>query len=129
MRWIAVVLCLGLLAGCAGTRPFDEDVPEDEWTREPGAVPLAKIGRGVWNGLSCPVDIPATVQRLWEDSVEPAEYAYSCTVGVGEGLCNAVVRFGAGVVEILSFPMLYDADPLYNRPYGDSVFTWYEEDF
>jgi len=110
-----LVLCLALLAcGCAGQKPFA--VPaDDDWTADPGAVPFSKIGRGLVNVVTCPADLWTTPTWM-SDEGEPLFYAIG--VGVPQGICNTVIRLGAGVVEVLSFPLYRQREPFYNQPYG-----------
>jgi putative exosortase-associated protein (TIGR04073 family) len=81
-----------------------------------------KIGRGLTNAVVSPLDIPWTVARWWNEADTVGGYCMAPTVGLGEGVCNGVVRLGAGVLEILSFPLIYQPEPLYERPLGESVF-------
>jgi putative exosortase-associated protein (TIGR04073 family) len=103
------------LGGLRGTEPPEGEVPQDHWSRSPAAVPLMKIGRGVANILKSPFDIPATVVRV---SREEDNVGYAVAAGLWEGLENFAVRFGAGVVEILTFPIVNDPDPFYVRELG-----------
>jgi len=120
MKILAMLGCLVVLAcGCAGREPFV--VPaDDDWTAKPAAVPFSKIGRGLANIGTSPADLWAT--PIWlRDEGESLGYALG--VGIPEGLCNTVVRLGAGVVEVLSFPLYRHRTPLYNHPYGVWVFA------
>ena len=124
MRRLACVLCLGLLflSGCAGAR-LHEMIDEDAlWAQKPAAVPLMKIGRGTLNVVGSLFDIPATIERTADEGEGLGGVGYAATVGLGEGVCNGVVRLVAGVGEILSFPLFHKPDPLYDVPLGTSVF-------
>ena len=119
MRTAVWVGCLGLLlSGCSGMSPAEE-LPEDHWSRNPAAVPIMKIGRGVTNIVISPADIPATVVRA---SHEHVDLGIALVAGTGEGIVNAVVRLLAGVAEVLSFPLVNQPDPLYDRPLGEWAF-------
>jgi len=130
MRWFVLAVCAGLLvSGCStvepgpvppdpelGVEPLPEGyVGEDHWSRSPAAVPVMKIGRGATNILASPFDIPATVVRV---SRETDNFGLALLGGTVEGVANCVIRLCAGVVEVLTFPLVYDADPFYVRELG-----------
>lgn len=126
MRLAALGLCLVMLAcGSCSLSPSLEATagePADHWSNAPAAVPIMKIGRGVTNILVSPADIPMTVVRRWNEADSVGGCVSAVVVGTGEGVCNAVVRIGAGVAEILSFPLYRQTEPLYERDLGESVF-------
>ena len=109
-------LALGWLAGCAGAPAYDE-LPEDHWSKHPAAVPMMRIGRGAVNVAAAPLDVPATAWRVCS-----TQDAFGYGLGLFEGAFNAVVRAGAGVAEILSFPLFHVPEPLYQRGLGEPVF-------
>jgi putative exosortase-associated protein (TIGR04073 family) len=121
MMRVAATLSLGLalfLCGCAGMEPREEIEP-DHWSRNPAAVPFMKIGRGTVNIVASPLDIPATIVRVTreEDNV-----GYGLAAGTAEGAMNFLARAGMGVVEILTFPLVNDPDPLYERDLGQRAY-------
>ena len=107
----AAVCC----AGCANTQPVEE-LPEDHWSKSPVAVPVMRIGRGVTNIVSSPLDLPATVVRV---SREQDNFGYALLAGLAEGVGNCVVRLSAGVIETATFFMVNDAEPFYKRDLGE----------
>lgn len=126
MRFAFVGVCLLLLvAGCAAP---EQTANDEEWAKEPWAVPFMKIGRGTVNVVVSPADIPATVTRRWDEAETMGGYGGAVVVGTGEGLCNGVARLGMGVVEMLSCPLYYQTEPYYEKPIGYSVFGLSEED-
>lgn len=139
MRHVVLGVCLAALAcGCAGSRPFEDRVPEDDWTRSRVVVPFAKIGRGITNVITSPADISGTVARHWGSAESLGGYVSAPTIGLVEGVFNGSVRIGAGLLEVVSFPLVYQSDPLYNHEYGAPVFgewgrdpadEYYDEDF
>jgi len=126
VRYGVLGVCLAaVVCGCAGSKPFADQVPEDDWTRSPVAVPFAKVGRGVTNVITSPADISGTVERLWGEADGFGDCASAPTVGLVEGVFNCAVRIGAGLLEVASFPLVYQPGPLYNCEYGASVFgSW-----
>ena len=119
MRLLLLAVCLAVvLPGCSGMEPA-EQLPEDHWSKHPAAVPFMKVGRGVVNILVSPLDIPATVVRV---SREYDNFGYALVAGTFEGIGNALVRLLAGVAEILTFPIVNDPEPLYERDLGQRAF-------
>jgi len=139
MRYGVLGVCLAALAcGCAGSKPFEDQVPADDWTRSPFAVPLVKIGRGITNVITSPADISGTIARRWGEAEGFGEYVSVPTLGLAEGVFNCAVRIGAGLLEVVSFPLVYQSGPLYNQAYGEPVFgdwtenpedQYYDKDF
>lgn len=119
MRLLLLAVCLAVfLPGCSGMEPV-EQLPEDHWSKHPAAVPFMKVGRGVVNIVVSPLDIPATVVRV---SREHDNFGYALVAGTFEGIGNTLVRLLAGVAEILTFPLVNDPEPLYERDLGQRAF-------
>lgn len=79
-----------------------------------------KLGRGILNAVTCPVEIPRAI-ALTSESNGPA---YGWTVGLIEGVGRTLIRFGMGLVEVVTFPFDFpkgDKGPLI-RP----EFAWQE---
>ena len=112
----ALAGCLVLaLAGCTSMETAEE-LPEDHWSRSPAAVPFMRIGRGITNIVVSPLDVPATVVRVARDY---DNFGYALVAGGAEGVGNMVVRILAGAAEILTFPIVYDPEPFYERDLGE----------
>lgn len=62
--------------------------------------PVRKLTRGVCNCLTFPAEIPNRIKKV-NDSSGPYEAA---TYGLLQGICMTLVRFGAGVMEVATFP-------------------------
>ena len=92
----AVVLAAGLAAPAFASGP--EAAKEDRSGYTDGI--LRKLGRGITNIVTCPLEIPRTIQYVglregWGAGV---------TVGTLQGLWRTVLRAGAGVYEVVTFP-------------------------
>jgi len=119
MRLLMLAGCCGLLlSGCSGMEATEE-LPEDHWSKSPAAVPFMKIGRGAANILVCPLDIPATVVRVVREEDNAGK---ALGAGTLEGIGNCLVRLLMGVAEVLTFPLVNDPEPLYDRDLGDRAF-------
>ena len=119
MKSVILVGCLALfVSGCSSTGEV-AGMPEEPWTRSPVIVPFAKVVRGTGNIVRSPFEVPATVVRV---SREYDNLGYGLAAGLPEGIVNGCVRLGAGVVEILTFPLVYDGAPLYDRDLGERAF-------
>ena len=62
--------------------------------------PIKKLGRGVWNGITWPLELPNRIRETNRRSgaMDAATY------GVLEGVCMMVGRACAGFWEIVTFP-------------------------
>ena len=113
------IVCVAVLAlaasGCSVTRESNDVPPDDHWTRWCVVVPFAKVSRGVQNIVVSPLDIPATMARV---NNEENNFGYAFFAGLTEGVGNTIVRALAGVTEILTFPIVSDSDPMYQKPLG-----------
>ena len=116
MKLFALAALLGLLlTGCSSVGPAAE-VPDDHWSREPAAVPLMRIGRGVTNVAISPLELPTT---MWRVAEEYDEFGYGA--GVFQGLFNAGHRLIWGVGEVCTFFFIHNPDPAYDRPLGERI--------
>ena len=68
---------------------------------------LNKLGRGAINTLTCLGEVPASI---YEVSAEKGEFL-GCTLGLGRGILNTVVRGVTGIFDIVTFII-----PPYNKP-------------
>lgn len=119
IKAIPAILLLVFAGGCASSACLNPS--ETHWTRQPVVVPFAKIARGTANIVKSPFDIPATISRA---SRESDNFAYGLFSGTAEGIGNTIIRALAGVVEIATFPLIYDSEPLYERALGQR--SYYE---
>ncbi len=63
--------------------------------------PLKKLGRGIWNLLTFPFEVP---NRMTEANKRAGCYE-SVTYGLWEGLCMACFRAAMGAYEVVTFPV------------------------
>ncbi len=118
-RCLFLIMLVGVgAAGCSATRSY-YDLPSDHWSKQPAAVPIMKIGRGTINIVASPLDIPATFGRVAQ---ETDHMGYALLAGPTEGVGNGLVRLLAGVAEILTFPIVNQPEPLYERRLGQRAF-------
>jgi len=115
---IAVMVC-GLAAVATG-QPAQEEPkqsPECGGTNAPlpGTGPLARAGRGVVNIVISPLEIPATAARVSSEHNPFIGLFFGSMEGVGNGL----MRFCAGVVELLTAPIPSSRLPLYSKKLGE----------
>lgn len=124
--WVLAV-CLSLtMPGCSSAPKKDPEPPKvkapkpyPSVSRSPIIVPFAKILRGATNVLLSPLDIPATMARVTHES---DNVVMGVLAGGTEGVGNGAVRLVAGVFEILTFPLVYDWEPLYDRKLGERAY-------
>ena len=86
-----VVLTLILLAGTC----WMSSARADYWDRT-----ARKLGRGLANVITSPVEVPINIDRKLEESGPAAGLSYGTVRGVG----RCLARIGVGVFEVLSFP-------------------------
>ncbi len=75
-----------------------------------------KLGRGVLNMVSSPVELARTV-NIQSRAKGPG---YGWTMGIVEGLGRTLLRFGAGAIETVTFPFDFpkeDKSPLLSPDY------------
>jgi putative exosortase-associated protein (TIGR04073 family) len=115
--FLPLLLMVGLVAGAclaAETEP-----PAAEAEKPVGMGPLSRLCRGVTNILICPLEIPATMQRVTEEQ----NVAFGIVGGGAEGVGNGVVRFFAGCAEILCAPLPFRFPPLYSKRLGQRALS------
>ena len=89
---VAVALFLGL---AALSRADIHDPPSNDYG------PTRKLGRGVSNLLFGVAELPVTVAKINQDEGNSAAAGYGVVRGVG----RSVLRIGAGLAEIFTFPV------------------------
>lgn len=96
-----IPLFLGILLICFSTAALAEDAPlapDYSWGD--------KLGRGALNIISCPVEIARQIHLTSEEDSLLAGW----TLGLLKGLGSAVVRLGAGAVDLVTFPFDWPKD-------------------
>jgi putative exosortase-associated protein (TIGR04073 family) len=77
-------------------------------------VRFKKLGRGLTNIVTSPMEIPREVRAHW---IKGTEKTYHVSVwffsGLVKGLVMVPVRFGSGVYDVITFPIDY---PPGNKP-------------
>ena len=98
--WIAVGLVAALGSGATpALAEYATAAPDKPATSVENG--LGKLGRGVANLLTCPGEIIRTV-----DIVSHRDgFVAGSTVGLLQGAGRTILRAGAGVVEVLTFPI------------------------
>jgi putative exosortase-associated protein (TIGR04073 family) len=81
--------------------------------------PVTKLGRGIANMATCPLEIIAGIKRSTD---EDGGLLAGVTVGLLKGTINTVKRAVVGVYETASFPI-----PSYDPIITDPVFFFGEE--
>jgi putative exosortase-associated protein (TIGR04073 family) len=89
-----------------------------EEVRPPAIGPLARAGRGAFNMLISPLEIPATMGRVASEK----DAFFGLWAGGIEGLGNGLVRLCAGFVELVTSPIPSDRPPLYSKQLGERAF-------
>ena len=95
MAVCAAVLVVGAASAvAAGT--IDETAGETSHV----SGSLRKLGRGVANIVTCPIELPRTIENVaLKDG-----YVAGATVGILQGVWRTVLRGVAGVFEVVTFP-------------------------
>lgn len=65
-----------------------------------------KLGRGAMNIISSPIELARTINI--QSRVKGAGYGW--TMGLVEGIGRTFLRFGAGVIEVVTFPFDFPKD-------------------
>jgi putative exosortase-associated protein (TIGR04073 family) len=61
---------------------------------------LRKLGRGISNVVTCPIELPRTIERVsFRDG-----YVAAATVGVLQGVWRTILRGVVGLFEVATFP-------------------------
>ena len=61
---------------------------------------LGKLGRGIANITTCPIELPRTIEKV---SLRDG-YVAGATVGILQGVWRTVLRGVVGVFEVVTFP-------------------------
>ncbi len=77
-----------------------------------------KLGRGLLNIISSPVEIARSIQIGSREE----NLAYGWTIGLLKGFGNGAVRFGAGVIDVVTFPFEFPTE--YKAPLIEPEFVW-----
>ena len=67
---------------------------------------LRKLGRGVANVVTSPLELPKSIQEVFYEDGPVAAGTY----GILEGAFKGIVRIAAGVYEVITFPIPFPAD-------------------
>ena len=113
-KWVAAVLLLFLSQ--VSLAFADDYSPSDLSRGNPMARAGRKLGRGVSNVLLGWVEVPRGIESVGKES----GFAASTTWGVLQGAGSALMRTGAGILEIATFPFpapSKDYDPLVEPEY------------
>ena len=114
----AVVLAAGLAAPAFAGMP--EAAKEDRSGYTDGV--LRKLGRGIANIATCPLELPRTIQFVGLRE----GWGSGLTVGTLQGLWRTLLRAGAGVYEVVTFPAEVPKDfaPLMKPEFIFATETW-----
>jgi len=77
-------------------------------------TPVKKLGRGIANIFTCPIELP---YRIGQANEEDGPFA-AFTWGILEGICRTGMRLVVGVYEVISFPIPFPAyyEPIIDDP-------------
>ena len=92
---VALTLALAAGARSAGASPLDET--KNDSTYVAGA--LRKLGRGISNIVTSPIELPRKIERVGSQD----GWVAGATIGVLQGAWRTLLRAGAGVYETLTF--------------------------
>lgn len=102
------VLTFFFLLGLAIVSFADEPVKKYEWND--------KLGRAAANIVTCPLEIPRGINTTSKEQGP----ALGWTLGLAKGLSGTVMRVGAGVIDLITFPFGFpnkDKSPLIKPEY------------
>ena len=76
--------------------------------------PLRKLGRGISNVITSPLEIPNRMGKTYSSS----GFYESCTYGVIQGFVMTGFRFGVGLIELATFliPLPERYEPMLSDP-------------
>ena len=83
--------------------------------------PLKKLGRGIANAVTCPLELP----KGMEDAKQENGWFAALSWGILMGTYNTAKRFVVGLYEVVSFPIPFPAD--YKPILTDPEFMWDED--
>ena len=102
--WIFMMI---LMCACASAA-YADGLTGSDWSD--------KLGRGILNMVGSPVELARTI-HIQSNVKGPA---YGWTMGLVEGIGRALIRFGAGAIETVTFPFDFpkeDKSPLLTPDY------------
>jgi putative exosortase-associated protein (TIGR04073 family) len=85
-----------------------------------GYSALHKLVRGLANSVTAPVEIPRNIYI--ENQYE--NMAYGTITGLGKGLFKTLTRFGAGVIDVFTFPVGFPVE--FRDPIVEPEYVWQE---
>lgn len=100
MGWVKVACAVVLTAGLA--TPVFASMPEGAKEDRSGYTDgmLRKLGRGIANVFTSPLEIPRTIEIVGlRDG-----WGAGATVGTLQGIWRTVLRLASGVYEVVTFP-------------------------
>lgn len=118
-RWILMIVILGLFGAAA---PAAWAATEIRTPYVDGA--LRKLGRGITNVVTCPVELLRTPEKVGRRD----GYLAATTVGLLQGAWRGILRGVVGVFEIVTFPVEVPKDfaPLMRPEYVFGHGNWME---
>ncbi|HTL48351.1 MAG TPA: exosortase system-associated protein, TIGR04073 family [Verrucomicrobiae bacterium] len=121
-RFLSLALLFAFTGAMAAARPsLAADVPGTAQTSQAAAKTYdwkAKLKRGSLNVVTSPVEVARQIQITSEES----SLLKGWTVGLAKGFGSGLVRFGAGVVEVLTFPFDFPVEG--KRPWVEPEYVW-----
>ncbi|HOW35476.1 MAG TPA: exosortase system-associated protein, TIGR04073 family [Candidatus Omnitrophota bacterium] len=66
--------------------------------------PADKLGRGIVNIITSPIEIAKQVDLSWKQSAKSKSQATGIVTGFFKGLAYTVGRMGSGIWDVVSFP-------------------------
>jgi len=110
-KWFYIVVSLAITCSAFQTPAIAAaDLDPDEWTD--------KLGRGVLNFFTSPLEIPRNISNTSETKGAPTGW----TVGLIKGFAKTIVRAGVGIIETLTFP--FDFPDEDKAPLIQPEFAW-----
>ncbi len=107
-----------LIAGILGTVVCVANSYAYEYYEDTNA--FGKLTRGISNIVTSPIEVPRNVVVQSKES----NIIYGMTIGLGKGLVKTLFRFGAGVVETLTFPFNFPDE--FKDPIIQPEYVWEE---
>lgn len=94
--WGMAVCAVVLVGGVASAAAMDETQGGPSYV----SGSLGKLGRGIANVATCPIELPRTIEKVTlKDG-----YVAGATVGILQGAWRTVLRGLVGVFEVITFP-------------------------
>ena len=111
-RWIFILVAVFLGVAVCTTNSYAYDYEETS--------AIGKLTRGIANTVTSPIEI---VRNIYVES-KYENVAYGMTIGFGKGVVQTLLRFGAGVVETLTFPFNFPDE--FKDPIIEPEYVWQE---